>query len=131
MVATITPTRRNQADLLRAAELALHCGLDLAAGMTVRAVLESHTSYLCTAHNCSPGAKRPSLATYVERLFMQRHITKSDHRQLRWVIDICNRAAHNDGVSWDEIVFAINAAKEFVELYPLPPWYAKLFPAAG
>lgn len=129
MVATLTPQRRNQNDLLRSARVALQSGLDLAAGVTARIALEAHVKLLCQSHNCKPCHERAGAREYVVQLYKERHITKATKLELDLVLKICNRCAHNEGVAWNEIVYAIGAVRDFMQIHNLPPWWEEVFPS--
>ena len=128
MVTAITPPRQNHATLLRSANVALHHGLGLAAGVMARVALESHLTMLCKSHQCAIEKKRPTARENLTRLYNRHHVTKATQRGLKMAITIGDKCAHNAPVSWADIQFTVNTARDFIETYPMAPWWEDMFP---
>lgn len=83
------------ADLLDQAEHLFGEGYHLAAGVLGRAVLEEHLRTVCSALECCPQKKRPTIADFNQALYGENHYTKVRMKQVDMLAAIGNDAAHN------------------------------------
>ena len=119
MIAAIPTTQRDHSELMRSAQAALDSGLDLAAGVTARIVLEGHIKQLGERFDCVSRGRWPNLKSHVRRLSQEGHLSTPLQRQTEVVIDICNACAHNLPVETWQIEFAVAAVRSFANQYPM------------
>ncbi len=65
------------------------------------------------------------------RLLRRWIVTKAAHRQVKLVLCIGDKCAHNAPVGWHDVLYAVNSVRDFIETYPMAPWWEEEFPPAA
>jgi hypothetical protein len=83
-------------DLLEHAEELLKSKFNLAAAVTLRAVLEERLRKLCSSSGCTPTGQRPTIENFKQSLlYAASVIDKIVMKDIDWMASVGNAAAHH------------------------------------
>jgi hypothetical protein len=82
-------------DLLDQADTLISANYHLAAAVLLRGVLEEHLRKLCTNAGVLPTKNRLTISDYQGALAGASLIDKTDGKDITWMADVGNKAAHN------------------------------------